>query len=134
MWRCQQKLNKWQAFALGAILFSGLTVLYFVYPPFGEGIYNVAVTGYALVLGFMTSQQPAWLGMAVGGTLIGLIALFMWKGYVRVRNWGFKQVVAPVFQNSPQYQQPQPILSSVPTQQPLLQSPLGTTLEVKKDA
>lgn len=115
-------MNKWQAFSLGAVIFTILTVLYFVFPPFGEAMAFIYVAVTTALVGFVLSYQPAWLGMTIGGTIIGALAVIGVKGYFKAIRFGFKKTIEPLTTAGLPRQtvETQSILASAQPQQPRL--------------
>ena len=105
----------------------GLATLYWRYPPFGEAITATGALISATVIDFVMSSQPVWMGLIIGGAIVGVVSIFIAKGYFSNMKWGFRKSMEPIYQNTPTTSAPIPILS-----QPVA-SNLAPAVEVKPE-
>jgi len=105
----------------------GLATLYWRYPPFGEALAATGALISTTVVAFVMSSQPVWMGLIIGGAIVGFISILAFKGYLSNIRYGFKKTVEPIYQNNPTTSAPIPILS-----QPVA-SNLAPAVEVKPE-
>lgn len=82
--------------AIGGVI----ATLYWTYPPFKESLISTSAFIYTWTLATVTSMQPMWLGMAVGGAIIGFFAFTGHSIWVFIKNLGFRKTVEPVMRQS----------------------------------
>ena len=105
----------------------GFATLYWRYPPFGEALAATGALISTTVVAFVMSSQPVWMGLIIGGAIVGVASIFIAKGYFSNMKWGFRKSMEPIYQNTPTTSAPIPILS-----QPVA-SNLAPAVEVKPE-